>query len=47
LQELPPQQRRDLSTLLLPGLDRIGRKDLQAKAYSSCLGSPSPEKEGN
>ncbi|GEM_PF-4230066 len=45
LGELPPRQSRDLSSLLLPGLDRLGRKDLQAKALSFATQSSRIKKE--
>ncbi len=40
LSEFPPQQARDLSSILLPALDRIGRKDLQAKALLFAVHHP-------
>ena len=45
LGQLPQQQARDLSSILLPALDRIGRKDLQAKALSFAANTPC-NKEG-
>ncbi|HHI80978.1 MAG TPA: hypothetical protein ENK02_13505 [Planctomycetes bacterium] len=47
LGELPPQQGRDLASLLLPGLDRIGRRDLNRKALQFSRTPTSPNKEEN